>query len=139
MTRRRRSRSAAAALCLLACGCSVAREIPRDQYAGRPERRHVRVETRAGTRYEFDQVRVAGDSLFGVNREDVEGPFEQYRTVGLPLDEVARMSVRQVDWYRSGLIAGVAGAVVLAAILTQTGGGNGGGPPPGPCGPRPCP
>jgi hypothetical protein len=128
-----------ALLCLMACGCSVAREIPRDQYAARPERRTVRVETRDSTRYEFERVRVAGDSLYGIQREDVEGPFEQYRTVGLPLDEVARMSMRQLDWYRTGIIAGVAAAVVLAAVLSQVGDESGGSGGNGDCGPRPCP
>lgn len=123
----------------MACGCSVAREIPRDQYAARPERRTVRVETRDGTRYEFERVRVAGDSLYGTRREEVEGPFEEYRTVGLSLDDVVGMSVRQADWYRTGIIAGVAAAVVLAAVLSQVGDGNGGSPGDGDCGPRPCP
>ena len=137
MGRRIGSRWAAAA-CLLACGCSAAREIPRGEYASVPERRNVKVETRAGARYEFEQVRVAADTLHGKNRLDTEGPFEEFETVSLPLDHVMRLSVRGVDWYRTGLIVGIGAAVVLAAVLSQQGSG-GGDVTPGPCGPRPCP
>jgi len=36
----KRSRRLAAIVCLLACGCSVNREIPRGEYAAAPERKH---------------------------------------------------------------------------------------------------
>ncbi|TMQ68737.1 MAG: hypothetical protein E6K80_13925 [Candidatus Eisenbacteria bacterium] len=129
----------AAIACLLACGCSVAREIPRGEYAARPEREDVVVKTKAGAQYRFERVRVRADSLFGDERLDVEGSFDEYRTTALALDDVAALSVRRVDWTRMGLVAGVASAVVLAAVLSQqhdnntTTGGT------GPCGARPCP
>jgi hypothetical protein len=115
----------------------VAREIPRQEYAVRPEREHVVVKTRSGTRYEFDRVRVQADSLYGEEQLDVEGRFDQYRTVPLALDDVAALSVRKADWTRMGIVAGVAGAVVLAAVLTQK--KSGGDTGQGPCGDRPCP
>lgn len=106
-------------VCLLACGCSTMREIPRGEYAAEPERENVKVETRSGTKYQFDRVQVKSDSLFGQQRVESEGSFEEYRTTSLSLDEVAAISVRKLDWYRIGLVAGVAAAVVLAAVLTQ--------------------
>ena len=129
----------AAMLCLFSCGCSLAREIPRDQYATRSERERVKVETRAGQRYEFDRIHVVADSLYGDRHLDVEGSFDQIETVGLPLSDVAKLSVRQVDWYRTGLIAGVGAAAVLAAVLSQVHSGSNGGSDTGPCGGRPCP
>ena len=129
----------AALACLLACGCSVARQIPRGEYAVRPQRENVKVETRSGARYQFDRVRVRADSLYGEERLEIEGAFDEYRTTALALDEVVALSVRQVDWYRVGLVAGVAAAVVLAAVLSQQKNAStdsGGG---GPCGPRGCP
>jgi hypothetical protein len=135
----RSARALAALLCLFACGCSVAREIPPGEYATKPERHDVKVETRSGEKYEFDHARIAADSLYGYQAVETEGSFEQYRVVNLGLDQVVRLSVRGVDWYRTGLIAGVAAAAVLAAVLSQTGKGSGGDSGGGPCGGRPCP
>ena len=136
----RRLRSAAAMLCLAACGCSVMKEVPRDQYAAEPERKDVRVETRSGERHEFERMEVRGDSLTGYERNDTEGSFEEFQTFALALEDVGKMSIRSVDWYRTGLIAGVAAAVGLAVVLTQAhkGSSEGGGST-GPCGDRPCP
>jgi hypothetical protein len=132
-------RRAGALLSLAACGCSVMRELPRDQYAGQAERRNVRVETRAGESLEFERVKVTADSLTGLKQKDVESQFDEYDQVTLPLAEVRRMSVRQVDWYRTCLIGGVAAAVALAAVLSQTGKGGDTSGQIGPCGSRPCP
>jgi len=110
----------AAVACLLAYGCSTMREIPRGEYAAEPQRENVKVQTRSGAKYDFDRVRVQSDSLFGDQRVDTEeGSFEEYRTTPLALDDVTAISVRKLDWYRIGLVAGVAAAVALAAVLTQ--------------------
>lgn len=132
-------RGAMAIVCLGATSCSVMREVPRDQYATRTERRDVRVDTRAGAKHEFERIQVSADSLTGFERSDTEGSFEEYRPVRLALEDVARMSVRSVDWYRTGLIGGVALAAVLAVAITQVSGGSDAEPGEGPCGPRPCP
>jgi hypothetical protein len=120
---------------LLAAGCTTLREIPRSQYASQPERRHVRLVTREGLVYEFDYIQVSGDSLIGYRRRDVEGPAEEFALVGLPLEEVQRLSARSVDWYRTGLIGGGVIAAFVAKGLTESsdkpeggGGGGGGGP-----------
>jgi len=107
-----------ASLWLLGTGCTALREIPPSQYAAAPERRHVRVVTRAGLSYEFDFVKVAGDSLLGYRRRDVGGPAEDYATLAVPLEDVARLSARGVDWYRTGLIGGGVLAAVVAAGLS---------------------
>lgn len=133
----RRMRRLTALACLSACGCSVIRELPRDQYASVPERRDVRVETRSGGRHDFERVRANADSLIGWERREVEGSFDEFEAVRLPLDQVVRMSVRSVDWYRTGLIGGLGLAAALAVVLTRpprSGDGSN-----GQCGPRPCP
>ena len=135
----RSARTLAALLCLFACGCSVAREIPSSEYAAQPERHDVKVVTRSGEKYEFDRARIAADSLYGYQSVDTGGAFEEYRIVNIGLDQVVRLSVRGVDWYRTGLIAGVAAAAVLAAVLSQQGKGSGGDSGGGDCGGRPCP
>lgn len=122
----------------MACGCSAFRELPPLEYAARPERENVRVETRTGTSYQFDRIAVSTDSLQGYRRLDTEGPFEEFEQVPLAFDEVRRMSVRRVDWYRTGLLLGVGAAAALAAVLTQRGGADGESGS-GSCGPRPCP
>jgi hypothetical protein len=134
------SRRWPALVCLLACGCSVNREIPRGEYAAKPEREHVVVKTRAGGQYQFDRVQVRADSLYGQKQLDVEGSFDTYQTTALALDDITALTVRKLDWFKVGLVAGVAAAVVLAAVLTQPNNdssdtGSGGGP----CGSRGCP
>ena len=124
---------------LAAAGCTALREIPRDQFGTRAERKDVHVETRDGLVYEFDFVRVRADSLVGYHRRDAEGAFDEFATVPLPLDDVTHMSARGVDWKRTGLIGGSALAAVVAAGLTMgshgsnggssSGGGKGGGVP----------
>jgi hypothetical protein len=129
-----------AAAWLWTSGCTALREVPRAEYATRAERKHVRVETREGERFEFDVVQFSADSLTGTRRLDTDGSFEQVDEMVLPLERVAKLEARRVDWYRTGLVGGVALAAVLAAALSQAGdngGGSGGGP--GPCGPRGCP
>jgi hypothetical protein len=133
------SRRWPALVCLLACGCAVNREIPRSEYAAKPEREHVMVKTRSGAQYQFDRVQVRADSLYGQRQLDVEGSFDEYQTTALALDDVSALSVRKLDWFKIGLVAGVAAAVVLATVLTQPNndsGDSGGG---GPCGNRECP
>jgi hypothetical protein len=132
-------RTLAALLCLMACGCSVARELPRSEYAAQPERHNVKVETRTGEKYEFDRARIAADSLYGYQPVETEGSFDEYRVVNIPLDQVVRLSIRGVDWYRTGLIAGVAAAAVLAAVLSQQANGSSSDSGGGPCNGRPCP
>jgi hypothetical protein len=124
---------------LAAAGCTALRDIPRDQFGTRDERKDVRVETRDGLVYEFDYVRVHADSLVGYRRSDLEGSVEDFVTVPMPLDDVTRMSARGVDWKRTSLIGGGALAAVVAAGLavgthgtngsSSSGGGKGGGVP----------
>ncbi len=95
--------------------------------------------TRSGEKYEFDRARIAADSLYGYQSVDREGSFEEYRIVNIGLDQVVRLSVRGVDWYRTGLIGGLAAAAVLAAVLSEQAQGSGGDSGGGNCGGRPCP
>lgn len=134
-----RIRGAVALLCLGACGCSVMKELPRDEYAALPERHGVRVDTRSGEHHEFERMTVSGDSLTGFERNDTEGSFEEFTALRLGLEDVGKMSVRSVDWYRTGIVGGLALGVVLAIVLTQTHKGSGGDVIIGPCGTRPCP
>jgi len=132
-------RVAACVLCLSSSGCTAIREIPRGEYAAQPQRDHVRVVTRDGLLYEFDYATFREDSLVGFKRRDTEGHVEDYASLGLPLELVATMSTRQIDWVRTGLVGGVGLLVVLVgaykASQASNGGGNssggGGRPPPG--------
>ncbi len=131
----RRWRHGAALLCLAGCGCGVMRELPRGDYARVPERHDVRIVTQDGKNYAFDRVQMGADSLTGYARKNVQGRFDEFAAVRLGLDDVARMSVRSVDWYRTGVLGGVALAAVLAVVLTQN--RSSGEPTSGP--PRPPP
>lgn len=119
MIGRKRAGAALAALWLLS-GCTTLREIPRSDYAAEPERKNVRIWTSEGLEYEFDYVKVRGDSVVGYKRRDVEGSFDEYATLAVALPDVARMSARGVDWYRTGLVGGgLLAAVVAAGLATN--------------------
>ena len=111
-------------LAWLGAGCTSLKEVPRTEYAAVPERRHVRVETREGLRYEFDYVNVQADSLYGYRRRDAEGAIDQFSTFKLPLDEVARLSQRSLDWFRTGLIGGGVVAAIVAKGLSNSNNSN---------------
>ncbi|HYM80940.1 MAG TPA: hypothetical protein VEY91_05960 [Candidatus Limnocylindria bacterium] len=130
-----------AALAWLLPGCTTLREVPRAEYAVRPERSHVEVETREGQRFGFDFARFTADSLTGFQRGDDVGSLQMVDAHTLALERVSRLSARGIDWYRTGLIGGVVVAAAVAAVLSQTGGGGngGGGDDGGMCGPRGCP
>ena len=115
-----RRRMLLALACLAACGCSALHELPRSEYAARPERKGVVVETREGLRYKFDLATFGPDTLVGQRLRDTEGAFEEYSTVAIPLESVARMQVMRTSWLRTGVIAGgVAVAAVTAVAARQ--------------------
>jgi len=123
-----------AAIWLLS-GCTTLRDIPRSDYTREAERKNVRIWTTEGLEYEFDYVRIHGDSLVGFKRRDVEGSYDDYATLAVAMPDVARMSARGVDWYRTGLVGGgLIAAVVAAGLATSndpeptpgSGGGGGG-------------
>lgn len=102
-------------------GCTALREIPRTEYVARVKSRPVRVVTREGLSYELDAAKIEADTLVGYRRRDVEGPIEEFDTLRLPLDEVATISARRIDWYRTGLIGGLSMAAVVAVALSRHG------------------
>ncbi len=124
---------------LAGAGCTTLRELPRGEYAARPERERVTVATVDGLVYRFDYVRVQNDTLTGYRQREVEGPVSEENVFAVPLDQIQTMSVRSIDWYRTGLVGGGTLAAVVAAGLTAAhnnhhddGGSSGGGkvPPP---------
>ena len=123
---------------LTTSSCSALREIPRAEYAARAERRNVVVDTSEGLHYTFEFARFGSDTLTGYRRRDTEGAFEEYDSLPIALESVAKLSARRVDWYRTGLIGGGALAAVVAVALAQRkGSGSGGNTPP--CTEEPCP
>jgi len=122
---------ALAALWLLGSGCTALREIPRGEYGDQPERKDVRLVTREGLQYDFDYVRIDGDTLTGFRRRDVEGPVEEYGSMRVALDAVRSLEARRVDWVRTGLIGGSVAAGVTAAALARRGSDNAPGNSPG--------
>ena len=124
---RHRGRAFAALACLFACGCSTMHELPRAEYAARPERKAVSVETREGLRYKFDLAHFSPDSLTGERLRDTEGAFEDYSTVTIPLESIAVMKVQRTSWLRTGIIAGgvaLAAATAVAAKGKASGSGD---------------
>jgi hypothetical protein len=116
-------------------GCTALREIPRAEYVGRAQDRPIRVVTREGLSYELDAGKIEADTLVGYRRRDVEGPIDEFDTLRLPLDEVATISARRIDWYRTGLVGGLSMAVIVAAAMSRHGSGGGSDPQP-PCDPK---
>ena len=95
-------------------GCTALREIPRAEYVGRAQGRPIRVVTREGLTYELDAAKVEADTLVGYRRRDVEGAIDEFDTLRVPLAEVATISARRIDWYRTGLIGGLSMAAIVA-------------------------
>ena len=116
---------------LAGAGCTALKEIPRSDFASRPQRQHVRVRTEDGLVYEFDYARVADDTLTGYRERDTEGPVAEIATVAIPLGDIHVLSVRGVDWYRTALIGGGALAGLVAAGLSRAGGHSGSNVPTG--------
>lgn|SRR5215471_4467058 len=116
---RARGRALAALACLFAVGCSTLHELPRAQYAVKPERKGVVVDTREGLHYKFDVARFSPDTLIGQHLKDTEGAFEEYNTVAIPLDAVERMQVRQTNWLRTGVIAGAAAVAAIVGVASK--------------------
>jgi hypothetical protein len=112
---------------LAATGCTALREVPRSEYAARPERKHVRVTTGEGLIYEFDYVRVEGDTLRGFRERDTEGPITDLAVLPIAFADIATLSVRGIDWYRTGIVGGGAIAVAVAAGLAHSNPSNGDG------------
>ena len=107
------------AVCLGATGCATMRELPRAEYATRPERRGVVVDTREGLHYRFDYAHFGPDTLIGHRLCDTEGAFEEYHTVAIPLEAVERLSVRRTNWLRTGLIGGGVIAAAATAVVAK--------------------
>jgi hypothetical protein len=98
-------------------GCTALREIPREEYTERVPRRAIKVVTREGLSYDLDAAQVRADTLVGYRRRDIEGPVDEFDTLQLPLDDVATISARRIDWYRTGLAGGLSmAALVVVAI-----------------------
>ena len=110
---------------LAGSGCTVLREIPPQDYEARVHDHPVRVLTRTGLSYQLDEATVHGDTLIGYRRRDVEGPVDEFDTLRLPLDDVATISARRIDWYRTGLVGGISLAAVVAAGLARHSTGSG--------------
>ena len=119
-------------------GCTSLREVPRGEYAALPQREHVRVVTRDGLLYQFDFAKFGADTITGYRQRDTEGRVEEYATLEVPLENVEKLSTRQVDWMRTGIVGGVALIGILfgaykATQANREGGestGGGGKPPP---------
>jgi len=110
---------------LASAGCMSLREVPRSQYAARTERKAVRVETVDGLVYEFDWASVDRDTLVGYrNHGDSEGALEQVAVVHVPLQDVSRLTARELDWRRTGMIGGGVVAAALAVGLRAALKGN---------------
>ena len=125
MTHRRIAGGVMLAAWLAASGCTTLREIPRSEYAARPDRKAVRVWTHEGLEYEFDYATVAADTLTGFRHRDVEGTLDQVAVLRFALSDIDRLSARSVDWYRTGLVGGGLLAAVVAAGLSAANKGEG--------------
>jgi hypothetical protein len=110
-----RRRVFAALACLFATGCATLHDLPRAEYAAKPERKGGGGGYPRRAPLMFDLASFSADTLVGQHLKDTEGSFEEYNTVAIPLERVVeRHAVRRTNWLRTGVIAG---AVAVAAIV----------------------
>ena len=113
---------------VLANGCTTMREVPRTELAVEAHRKGVRVETRDSLVYTFDWATFDADSLTGYReRAELEGTLEEVAVHRIALDDVQRLTARNVDWYRTSLLGGSILVAAIAAGLTATALKDGGG------------
>ena len=116
---------------VLASSCTALREIPREEYTARAERKNIRIETREGLIYDFEFLRVQGDSLIGFRRLEIESPFDEFQRQGFVSADIEKLSARGISWTRTGLVGGgVIAAVVAAGLSSQSDDGGGDSGPP---------
>lgn len=141
MIRARAARLGVLCAWLASTGCMTLREIPRNDFTAHTERKGVRVETRDGLLYSFDWASFSGDTLVGYRyHPEADGPVDQVTVVRVPFDEVQRLTARELDWQRTGMVGGGVIASALAVGLhaatrnSNQGGSSSGGykGPPGP-------
>lgn len=136
MRKSRGLRLAVLAVWLATNGCMTLREVPRAQLASRPERVRVRVETSEGLLYDFDYATFAADTLTGYrSRPDVDGPVDQVAQFRIPFEQLQRVTTRQIDWKRTGLVGGSVIASALAVGLRVANRHSDNGKPESPAGP----
>ena len=118
MIRARAARLGLLCALLASTGCMTLREIPRRDFTARAERKAVRVETADGLVYEFDWASCTGDTLVGYrNHSEAEGPIGQVSVVHVPFAEIQRLTARELDWRRTGIIGGgVVGSAVAVGL-----------------------
>ena len=129
MSRARTARLGVLCAWLASTGCMTLREIPRAEFTQHAERKGVRVETRDGLVYAFDWASFAGDTVVGYrNHAEAEGPMAQVTEVRVPFDDVQRLTSRELDWRRTGLLGGgvVAGALAVGLRSSLKPPGQGG-------------
>jgi hypothetical protein len=113
-----RTACGALALLIAAQSCTAMREIPVAHYGDEGTRRDVVVETTDGRRLEFEESHAEGDTLVGYRRAD-EDTTRTLTETRLPFEQITRLSHKQVDKYRTGLVAGVVIVGVAVYALTK--------------------
>jgi hypothetical protein len=76
--------------------------------------------SREGLEYDFDYVRVAGDTLRGYRSGYDNDGFERMASLEVPVTEVANLSGRTVSWTRTMLVGGSIAAAVAAIGLANS-------------------
>jgi hypothetical protein len=99
----------------------VLREVPREQMASEPMRKKVRVTDPDGRTVALRWARFSADSLVGSTATG--GPSEDLAAdpglVRMRLEGIARLQQRQVDWFRTSLLAGAAAGAGWLYVLSQ--------------------
>ena len=136
----------AAAVLSATSGCSQITQLQPSQLTTESELKNLTVRTRTGEVYFFETARVAGETLAGHAQETravyTSGAEVQYvteyRDVSLRIAQVEQATVRERNWGKTILFAGVVAGVITAIVVVAAsssssgddGGDGGGGKPP---------
>lgn len=126
-------------------GCSQVVQLEPSQISTESELKNLTVRTRTGEVYFFEEARVAGETVVGHAQEtkavyttgaQVEY-ITEYRDVTLRIEQVEQATLRERNWGKTLLFAGVLAGAITAIVLVassssadETNGGDGGPKPP---------
>ncbi len=123
----------AAATLFATSGCSQIVQLETADLRGATEWKNLTVRTRTGEVYFFEKARFADDTLAGYAQETkavyVTGAqveyITDYRDIALRVDQVEQATLRERNWGKTALFAGVLAGAITAIVIVAASSASG--------------